>query len=231
MPAEIATRATGPAAPYADKADTYFSAARPDLVLRLPRNPEAAILEIGCGTGDAGGLALKEGRCGRYMGVELVEAAARVALGRLTEVVIGDVERLELPWAPATFDALILSEVLEHLVDPWAVLARLARLAKPGAIVLASSPNVSHWRVIRELLAGRFDLADKGVLDRTHLRWFTPRTYRAAFEGAGFEVVRIGPVTPLAARTRRLSALTGGRVDHLFMVQICLEALRRGGPS
>lgn len=216
------------AAAYAAKGDAYFAAARPDLIRRLPRDPEAAILEIGCGSGEAGALALAEGRCGRYIGVELFEAAGTIARTRLTEVVVGDIERLDLPWPSRSFDALILSEVLEHLADPWSVLARLAALAKPGATVLASSPNVAHWRVIRELLAGRFDLADKGVFDRTHMRWFTPRTYCAAFEGAGFEVMRVGPVTPFAARTRLLSRLSGGRLDHLFMVQICLEARRRG---
>ena len=93
--------------------------------------------------------------------------------------------------------------------------------------MLASSPNISHWRVIRELINGRFNLADRGVFDRTHMRWFTPATFRAMFEQAGFAVDRVGPVTPFAARTRALSRCTGGRFDHLFMVQVSLAAHRR----
>jgi 2-polyprenyl-3-methyl-5-hydroxy-6-metoxy-1,4-benzoquinol methylase len=215
------------AAAYAGKSDAYFVGARVDLVDRLPADPRASILEIGCGSGETGAIALDRGRAARYCGVELVVGAAEKARRVLSEVVVGDVERLALPWSPGEFDALILSEVLEHLVAPWDVLARLAPLVRPGGIVLASSPNISHWRVIRELLAGRFVLADQGVFDRTHMRWFTPATYRAMFEGAGIAVTRLGPVTPFAPRTALLSRLSGGRLDHLFMVQICLEGRRR----
>lgn len=222
------TRSNSLAESYRAKADSYFVGARTDLVARLPVSPAACIIEIGCGSGETGALALAQGRAGRYVGVELFEAAAARARGRLSEVIVGDAERVALPFAPATFDALILSEVLEHLVEPGVLLARIAPLMKPGAIVFASSPNVSHWRVVRELLAGRFDLTDQGVFDRTHMRWFTPRTYAAMFEAAGFTVVDVRPVTPFAPRTRLLSRLSGGRIDHLFMAQICLEARRRG---
>lgn len=220
--------AAGPADMYATKADAYFAGARADFVARLPHNPAAAILEIGCGSGDTGRLALAAGKAGRYVGIELFPAAAAKARGVLSEVRVGDVERMELPFTPRTFDALILSEVLEHLVEPGAALARIAPLLKPGAIALASSPNVSHWRVVRELLAGRFDLADRGVFDRTHMRWFTPRSFAAMFAASGFDVAAVGPVTPFAPRTRLLSRLSRGRLDHLFTAQICLEARRLG---
>jgi SAM-dependent methyltransferase len=212
---------------YKTKQASYFSGARRDFVDRLPRDPTARILEIGCGTGATGALALASGRAGRYAGIELFEGAARQAEQVLQQVLIGDVEKIELPWAPCSFDALILSEVLEHLIEPWAVLARLRPFIRPDGIVLASSPNIAHWRVVRELALGRFDLADQGVFDRTHMRWFTPRTFAAMFERAGYSVVRVDPVTPFSPRTAALSQLTHGRYDHLFMAQICIEARRR----
>lgn len=212
---------------YATKTASYFAGARADFIARLPADPGAAVLEIGCGTGATGALALAGGKAGRYVGVELFPAAAAEAAQVLSDVLVGDVERLELPWAPASFDAVILSEVLEHLVDPWNVLARLAPLVRQGGLLLASSPNVAHWRVLRELLAGRFELADQGVMDRTHMRWFTPASYAAMAERAGFAVTRVGPVTPFSGRTRLLSRLTRGGLDHLFMVQIAIEARRR----
>ncbi len=228
--AQLETAATadlsGLAQTYAHKAVDYFAGARADFVAALPRSPNAAILEIGCGTGATGRLALSEGKAGRYAGVELFPSAAAEARKVLTEVVVGDIEQIALPWQPATFDAVILSEVLEHLVDPWRVVERLAPLVKSGGMVLASSPNVTHWRVVRELLAGRFELKDQGVFDRTHMRWFTPDSYRAMFEKAGFTVDHIGPVTPFAARTRLISKMTGGRLDHLCMVQIALRGHR-----
>ena len=150
---------------YRSKESGYFSGARSDFVTALPRNPGAWILEIGCGNGDTGSLALAQGRCSRYCGVELVAAAAAEARSKISEVVVGDVEHVALPWAEGSFDALIMSEVLEHLGDPWALLRRLRPLMKPGALVFASSPNVSHHSVIRMLSCSRIL---SGSLDQGH---------------------------------------------------------------
>ena len=217
----------GLAADYETKAHSYFAQARTDFVHRLPMDPTAAVLEVGCGTGATGALALQRGRAKTYVGVELVEGAAASARQVLTDVIVGDVERLEFDWQPATFDALILSEVLEHLREPWAVVEKLARYVRPGGLVLASSPNISHWRVIRELTRGHFPLAEKGVFDRTHMRWFTPESFAGMFHQAGFTVDDVRPVTPFSPRTRLISKVTGGRYDHLFMAQISIEGHRR----
>jgi 2-polyprenyl-3-methyl-5-hydroxy-6-metoxy-1,4-benzoquinol methylase len=169
--------ANGGVEAYSMKVPSYFSGARADCVAALPYNREARILELGCGEGATGALALSEGKCGAYCGVELCQKAAEKANKKITEVVVGNVEEHMLPWAPKHFDALIMSEVLEHLEDPWATLRRLRPLLKPNALVFASSPNVSHHRVIRMVIKGEWNLADLGVMDRTHLRWFTPKTY------------------------------------------------------
>ncbi len=159
---------------YEGKATSYFTNARADFVRLLPQDPTARVLEIGCGNGATGALAMARGRAGHYVGVELMDSYANQARGVLSDVLTGDVERMEFRWQPAEFDALILSEVLEHLVEPGVLLRRLSRFVRPGGMVLASSPNIAHWKVLRELVKGRFDLADQGVFDRTHLRWFTP---------------------------------------------------------
>lgn len=212
---------------YETKGASYFSGARADFVDRLPSDPGAAILEIGCGSGATGALALARGKAARYVGIEVCESAAAHAREVLTEVVVGDVERLELPWRPATFDAVILSEVLEHLIEPWAVLEKLHGVVRPGAMVLASSPNIAHWQVLRELGHGRFELADRGVFDRTHLRWFTPASFAAMFERCGYRVQALGPVKPFSGKAELLSRWSKGRLDHLLMTQISIEARRR----
>lgn len=212
---------------YSRKPVEYFEGIRHDIIARLPSDPTARILEIGCGAGGTGALALDGGRCGAYFGVELSSSAAEAASRRLTGVVCGDVESVELPWAAGFFDVIVLSEVLEHLVDPWRCMDRLAPLLKTGGRAFASSPNVSHFSIIRMLAAGRWDLADRGLMDRTHLRWFTPRTYRELFEGAGFEVVALGPLSPPGPRAALLGrALPAGR-RHLLWRQIALEAVRK----
>ncbi len=212
---------------YEGKATTYFSNARSDFVRLLPRDTSARVLEIGCGTGATGALAMARGRAGHYVGVELMENVAAQAREVLPEVHVGDVERMEFDWQPAAFDALILSEVLEHLVEPGRLLRRLARYVRPGGMVLASSPNIAHWKVLRELANGRFNLADQGVFDRTHLRWFTPATFVGMFEEAGFRVDHVGPVNPFSPRVELISRWTSGRFDHLFMTQISIQGTRR----
>ena len=208
---------------YEEKNDAYFSGRRSDYVAELERNPDARILEIGCGNGDTGALALSEKKCGVYCGVEIDERAAREARSKLSEVVVGNVESLQFPWEPGTFDALILSEVLEHLTEPGRTLSRLRPLLKSGARVLGSSPNVSHLSVIRMLLSGRWDLEDAGIMDRTHLRWFTPASFRELFESSGYAVDSVEPLQ-LGPKSRLAVKLMLGRGQHLFHRQIDIRA-------
>jgi Methyltransferase domain/Glycosyl transferases group 1 len=118
------------------------------------------------------------------------EAAAR-ARGRLDEVFEGDVERLELPFEDAAFDCVVCGDVLEHLRDPERFLQRTRSwLAKDGRIV-ASLPNVRHHSVVSALLEGNWSYEPAGLLDETHLRFFTRRDMFDLFEQAGFEVAEL----------------------------------------
>ena len=211
---------------YKDKPDEYFSGARDDFIKALPVAPHARILEIGCGSGATGVLALNEKRCGKYVGIELDQRAARQAQKHLSDVHIGNVEEMEFDWPTSYFDALILSEVLEHLIDPWSVMKRLAPLIRPGGMVMASSPNISHYAVIMELMKGNWNLADEGVMDRTHMRWFTPKTFRAVFENTGFRIEKIHPLVPFSGKAKLISRLSSGCLDHLFMRQIVVHGRR-----
>lgn len=213
----------------AQKPAWYFDGARHDFVDALRTGPDAAVLEIGCAAGGTGALALETGKAGRYAGIDIAPEAAAAAREKISEAHSGNVETMDLPWAPDSFDALIISEVLEHLVDPWALLSRLSPLLKPGAQILASSPNAAHLTIVKQLINGRFDLEDTGAMDRTHLRWFTPATYAEMFEGAGFVVERTFPLDASYRRkpkVRLLRALTGDKYDHLFWYQIVLHAVK-----
>ncbi|MEK6636925.1 MAG: class I SAM-dependent methyltransferase [Pseudomonadota bacterium] len=209
---------------YSEKTAGYFSGARRDMVALLSTGPGARILEIGCGDGATGAVALAAGKADHYLGIELMPEVAEQARARLSEVITADVEKLELTQFYGKFDALIMSEVIEHLVDPWDTLMRLLACVKPGGEIVASSPNIAHRRVIGDLIAGRFEYADEGVMDRTHLRWFTPRSYRALFEGAGCIDVRVMPIRRPGLLPRIVNRLTRNRYAHLSMTQIMVHA-------
>jgi 2-polyprenyl-3-methyl-5-hydroxy-6-metoxy-1,4-benzoquinol methylase len=209
---------------YSSKSDGYFSGARHLFVDELPGNPSARLLEIGCSAGNTAAYAMVQGKCGWCCGVELCPGPAAEAAKKMNQVIVGDVEKLELDFPPKSFDVLFLSEVLEHLVDPSAVLLKLRELLKPGALVMAGSPNVCHHSVFRMLLKGRWDYQTQGIMDATHLRWFSPSTYRELFERCGFIVDKVAPARSLGRKAEVFNYLTGKRLEHLLHSQIYLKA-------
>jgi SAM-dependent methyltransferase len=124
------------------------------------------------------------------------DPAVRPPIGAYDEWVVGSVDGVE-SWS-RTFDVVVCADVLEHLPDPKSVLARARSWIVPGGRLFVSLPNVANVAVRLSLLAGRFEYADRGILDRTHLRFFTRRSARRLVEDAGFRIVRIRP-TPIPA--------------------------------
>jgi ubiquinone/menaquinone biosynthesis C-methylase UbiE len=213
-----------PALDYSEKQKGYFDGTRIAFVKELPTNPSARLLEVGCGNGRTASAMKAESKCGWCTGIELCAEPAAEARTRLDQVIVGNVEQLELDLPEKSFDILILSEVLEHLVNPGAVIQKLRRFLKPGAVVLAGSPNVCHHSVVRMVLSGRWQYESKGIMDATHLRWFTAQTYRELFESNGYVVDHVGSANPFSRKARIANALLLGRLEHLFYTQIFLRA-------
>jgi 2-polyprenyl-3-methyl-5-hydroxy-6-metoxy-1,4-benzoquinol methylase len=212
---------------YEGKDSRYFAGVRKDLIDRLDADSSRSILEIGCGDGSTGAYAKRQGKCGLYVGVELFSDAAEIAASAIDRVYKANIEGFDIPEPRGSFDVLIAGEVLEHLVDPWAVLKRLRTYLRPGGLAMASSPNVAHHSVIRMLLKGEWTLADSGRMDRTHLRWFTPKSYADMFRRCGFDVLSAGPLSDFSPRAKLVNRLTARRLEHLFVGQIVVVA-RKG---
>ena len=127
--------------------------------------------------------------------------------------------------AAATYDAVLMLDVLEHLVDPADVLRRVRSTLRPGGVGLVSLPNVAHWSVRKELAMGRFRYTPSGLLDATHLRFFTLQTGTALVEGAGWEItwsaVSLDRPPIVALRGRALKLLR--RWPELFAAQMLFE--------
>jgi SAM-dependent methyltransferase len=174
-----------------DKSDGYFGLTRPEIRALVPATAQR-VLDVGCGAGGLG-AALKEDRGCEVFGLEGFPDAAKTASERLDGVICIDLDTLDaLPPEWGKFDAIVFGDVLEHLRDPARLIGKLLpALADDGAIV-GSIPNVKHWSVLLPLLAqDRWAYEDAGLLDRTHVHFFTAHEMTAMFAQIGLELVRL----------------------------------------
>jgi 2-polyprenyl-3-methyl-5-hydroxy-6-metoxy-1,4-benzoquinol methylase len=169
--------------------DGYYDQSRPEVVAMVP--PEARrIIDVGCGAG-ALGRALKAARPGlEVRGIEPVPSQADKARRVLDDVCVGGADD-PLPGHWPAPDCVIFADVLEHLLDPWQTVRRFRRILGPGGTLVASIPNVAHHSVLGGLLRHRWDYHTHGILDRTHLRFFTRDTAIELFEQEGFAIRRV----------------------------------------
>jgi len=162
----------------------YPDAPNFDLLDRIPFDARV-VFDVGCATGALGAEYKRRNPTGRFLGIEPNPVAARLAAGRLDQLVIGDIETDPAPFGPGPFDCIIYGDILEHLRDPWALLRRHAAMLAGDGVVLICMPNLEHWSFADRLLRGGWDYQPAGLFDRTHLRWFTRDTTRRAISDAG----------------------------------------------
>lgn len=148
-----------------------------------------SILEVGCSSGYLGASLQAKGH--RVTGIEPDRVAAQAASRVLDAVWCGGLEDFLDAHPDARFDVLLLGDVLEHLIDPVASLRRVLQHLAPGGSVAISLPNVAHGAVRAMLLEGRFDYAERGLLDRTHLHFFTRRSIARLLADAGLALERL----------------------------------------
>jgi O-antigen biosynthesis protein len=150
-----------------------------------------AVLDVGCATGY---LAKTLNAFGNTVsGIEYEPAAAAVAAEHLKRVVVADLDNVDMSTAfdGATFDVIVFGDVLEHLRDPLPPLRQARRMLRPGGYIVISIPNVAHGDVRMSLLAGRFRYTNVGLLDNTHLRFFTRDTLAELLSDAGFVALEV----------------------------------------
>lgn len=176
-----------------DHEDEYFLWQRPELRIRVPQSARR-VLDVGCGAGGLG-AALKAERPGLHVaGIEGFPDAAAEARGVLDEVLELDLDALDgLPHPVGHFDAMIFGDVLEHLRDPERLLRVLVPHLAPDGVLVCSIPNVKHWSVVVPLLVNdRWTYEDAGLLDRTHVHFFTLDEIGLMLERLGLEAEEIG---------------------------------------
>jgi len=167
----------------------YYLETRPD-IQALVEARDKRILDMGCAAGELG-LALKQAGALEVVGIERSTEAAKLAKDRLDQVFVSDVENFSLPLDVASFDYIIFADILEHTIDPWAVLAAYRRYLKPKGVVIASIPNIRFYSVIARLIFNRWGYRESGILDTTHLRFFTLPTIKEMFRRSGYGIDRV----------------------------------------
>jgi protein-L-isoaspartate O-methyltransferase len=155
---------------------------------RVPRG--SRILDIGAATGYIGGWLQSNASC-TVIGVEYSPEQAERARQRLTDVIVGNVETAEIQAqisAHAPFDVVTCSATIVCIVDPWALLRQIKTWLKPDGKLLITCANVAHWTMRRDLLRGKWDYQDYGVLDQLAVRFFTVASFRRALQEAGYTI-------------------------------------------
>lgn len=212
--------------PTMKPADYYRNCRRE--ILPMLQHGAGSVLDIGCGEGTTAAYLLEHGYCRWAAGIELSGDAAAKARERLDLVITGNIEELEFPFDAASMDLILCLDVLEHLADPWALIDRLTKLLKPGGTILASIPNVRHWSVLLPLIIrGRWEYRPEGILDATHLRFFTRESAIALLQRRDLQVDRVSPLiaTRLQSRLARLG------LEGFLAIQYLVRARRIAVPE
>jgi 2-polyprenyl-3-methyl-5-hydroxy-6-metoxy-1,4-benzoquinol methylase len=178
-----------------------------------------SVLDLGCAAGLLGACLLESGKAAVVDGVEIFAPVAQEAAKRYRRVHVGDVEGMALDYR-AEFDYVVCGDILEHLKDPYAMMHRIHDWLKPGGSLLVCLPNVRSYRVLKEVIfCGEWKYVSSGILDRTHLRFFTRRSCQRMFEEAEFRVTHEQIIID-GPRKQLLNRITFGWLDEFLASQI-----------
>jgi 2-polyprenyl-3-methyl-5-hydroxy-6-metoxy-1,4-benzoquinol methylase len=174
-----------------------YTGLRHDLIQYI-EGSSLTILDVGCATGVNGSYLLDKGIATQVVGIEYDPAMAEVAQEKNTYVFCGDLNlqsfRDKIYDSNRTYDVILMGDILEHLYDPWKLLRELREhLAVDGKIII-SIPNIQHIELfIQVYLRGRWPRNERGIFDKTHLRWFTKKDAFSLVQQAGLQVLQYEP--------------------------------------
>jgi 2-polyprenyl-3-methyl-5-hydroxy-6-metoxy-1,4-benzoquinol methylase len=189
------------------------------------------VLDVGCSGGYLAERLVAGGAT--VAGIEVDPVAAERARAVCEQVLVGDVEALELPFEPSSFDAIVCADLIEHLRDPGAFLARVRPLLRPDGRLVLTTPNVANWTIRLALLFGRWRYTERGILDRTHAHLFTKQTLVECLAESGYELELFDFTVPVpvvgTAVLERIAHRVGSIRPQLFAFQFVAAARPAGG--
>lgn len=203
--------------------NSYYGQIRTDLVQLLPQDIKIEkSLDVGCGIGKTSAYLKAKYNIRETVGIEYVPEIAQAAKSNVDRIYQLSLETDELPFSQNEFDLILLADVLEHLVDPWTVAKRMASFLKPGGYAIFSLPNAQNWKIILKLLTSKWDYEDHGILDRTHLRFFTVKTSRDLVLQAGLNPLKI--IRTMGTELKLMNWLSLGLLKNILTYHIYILA-------
>ncbi len=206
------------------KPDDYFIQTRPEMLEFIPPTAER-ILEVGCATGMFGAQ-LKRRSDVEVWGIEYDTESAEIAREKLDMVLAGDVLQLGDHLPDSYFDCIVFNDVLEHLVDPFTVLLKVkGKLVKNGSIV-CSIPNIRFFYTLKNfILDKQWKYEDAGIMDKTHLRFFTERSIVDMFDSLGYKMVEMKGINAIRSwKFSFFNALSMGYLSDTRYLQFACVA-------
>lgn len=175
---------------YAEKDDSYYGLVREEILNLIPSSTKR-LLDIGCGMGTISSIAKKKFNIEEVIGIEKFENAASVASTKLDKVICGDIESLQLEYINNYFDCILCADVFEHLINPENIIKKLHSLLSDNGVMITSLPNIRHIVPLLKIIFDRLEYEESGILDKTHLHYYTLHTMKKMFAEAGFEIQKI----------------------------------------
>jgi 2-polyprenyl-3-methyl-5-hydroxy-6-metoxy-1,4-benzoquinol methylase len=202
----------------------YHSNFRSEMLQFIPLD-RRRILEVGCGEGFFG-EALIHRQNAEVWGLEPNSSAANEAKKRLSRVINAEFGDKNV-FPRASFDCIVFNDVLEHMYDPWRSLAFAKTLLKSrDGIIVASIPNIRYWHNLIELILKKeWEYRDEGILDRTHVRFFTKKSVSRLFDQAGLNIQKIQGINPTKDKKfKLLNFIVGGSIQDMRYLQFAVVA-------
>jgi 2-polyprenyl-3-methyl-5-hydroxy-6-metoxy-1,4-benzoquinol methylase len=221
------------------KEGDYFRQERRDIEAIIPEDA-MRILDVGCGEGMLGKRLLQKG-AREVVGIELDGAASKRAQENISRVICGNIEDLNISFNERYFDCMVFADILEHLIDPLSVLKKFKGCLADSGVIVASIPNVRYYGVLSMLVEGHWRYENSGILDKTHLRFFTLKEIGSLFKEAGFEITGItANIDPryqslkdifsekISFGRLSLEGLSPEEIKDLFVFQYLIRAKKTG---
>ncbi|MGO9531618.1 MAG: class I SAM-dependent methyltransferase [Syntrophobacteraceae bacterium] len=207
-----------------NKSGLYYKLGREDMLNFIPPGVRR-ILEVGCAEGNFGEILKRKG-VSEVWGIEVCENVAFEAKKKLDHVLVADIESGPLSLPTDYFDCIVFNDVLEHLRDPWSVLSKIRSSLTDDGFIVASIPNVRYFPNIKHLLIdGEWSYTDLGILDRTHLRFFTKKSIVDLFAKSGFKIHVLTGISEYNSRKfNLLNLLFANKLDDMKYLQFACVA-------